>query len=51
VGLQIDINKYKFHTKKTKYLGLIITLGGIDMDQAKVSAITSWLPPTNRKQL
>jgi hypothetical protein len=51
MGLQIDINKCEFHTKKTKYLGLIITPGGIVMDQAKVLAIVSWLPPTNRKQL
>ena len=50
-GLQIDINKCEFHTKKTKYLGLIITPGGIEMDQEKVTAIASWLPPTNRKQL
>ena len=50
-GLQIDINKCEFHTKKTKYLGLIITPWGIEMDQEKVTAIASWLPPTNRKQL
>ena len=50
-GLQIDIDKCEFHTKKTKYLGLIITPGGIEMDPEKVSAIASWLPPTTRKQL
>jgi hypothetical protein len=32
VGLQIDIDKGEFHTKKTKYLGLVITPGGIAMD-------------------
>jgi hypothetical protein len=31
-GLQIDIEKYEFHTKKTKYLRLIITPRGIEMD-------------------
>ena len=50
-GLQIDISKCEFHTKKTKYLGLIIMPGGIKMDQEKVMTIASWLPPTNRKQL
>jgi hypothetical protein len=32
LGLQIDINKCEFHTKKMKYLALIMTLGGIEMD-------------------
>jgi hypothetical protein len=50
-GLQIDIDKCEFHTKKTKYLGLIITPGGIEMDPEKVAAITSWLPPTTRRHL
>jgi hypothetical protein len=50
-GLQIDIEKCEFHTTKTKYLGLIITPGGIEMDPEKVSAIASWLPPTTRRQL
>jgi hypothetical protein len=50
-GLQLDINKCDFHTKKMKYLGLVIMPGGIEMDPKKVSAIASWLPPSNRKQL
>ncbi|KAL2015900.1 hypothetical protein VTK56DRAFT_4647 [Thermocarpiscus australiensis] len=31
-GLQADIDKCEFHIRKTKYLGLIITPGGIEMD-------------------
>lgn len=50
-GLQIDIGKCEFHTKKTKYLGLIITPGGIEMDPAKVEAVRDWEAPTNRRQL
>jgi transposase InsO family protein len=50
-GLQVDIDKCEFHTKKTKYLGLIITPGAIEMDPEKVSAITSWQAPTTKKQL
>jgi hypothetical protein len=50
-GLQIDIDKCEFHSKKTKYLRLIIMPGGIEMDKEKVSAIASWLPPMNRKQI
>jgi hypothetical protein len=50
-GLQIDIDKCEFHTKQTKYLGLVIMPRGIEIDQEKVSVIASWLPPINRKQL
>jgi hypothetical protein len=39
-GLQIDIEKCEFHTERTKYLGLIITPGGIEMDPEKVVAVT-----------
>ena len=38
-GLQIDIEKCEFHTERTKYLGLIITPGSIEIDPEKVSAI------------
>ena len=38
-SLQIDINKCKFDIKKTKYLGLIIKLGGIFINKKKVEII------------
>lgn len=50
-GLQIDIHKCEFETTKTKYLGLIISPGGIQMDPAKVKTIHDWLPPPNLKDL
>ena len=50
-GLQVDIDKCEFYTKKTKYLGLIITPGGIEMDPEKVKAIADWQPPTSKKFL
>jgi transposase InsO family protein len=50
-GLQVDIDKCEFHTTKTKYLGLIITPGGIEMDPAKVKAILDWEPPQTKRQL
>jgi len=50
-GLQADLDKCDFHTTRTKYLGLIITPGGIEMDPEKVTAITAWEPPTTKKQL
>jgi len=39
IGLQIDINKYEFDTKKIKYLELIIKLKGIFINEKKVEAI------------
>jgi hypothetical protein len=39
VGLTIDIRKYKFEIKKTKYLGLIISDKGVRIDLNKVVAV------------
>ncbi|KAI1003906.1 hypothetical protein K3495_g4304 [Podosphaera aphanis] len=47
----IDINKCDFEATRTKYLGLIITSEGIEMDPKKVNAITSWEPPKSIKDL
>ena len=39
-GLYVDIKKYEFEVKTTKYLGFIIEAGkGIRMDPEKVKAI------------
>jgi hypothetical protein len=40
-GLQVDIDKCEFDTTRTKYLGIIIIPGGIEMDPKKVEAILS----------
>jgi hypothetical protein len=50
-GLQIDIHKCEFETTKTKYLGLIVSPGGIQMDPVKVKTIRDWLPPPSLKDL
>jgi hypothetical protein len=50
-GLQIDINKCEFETTRCKYLGLIVTPNGINMDEAKVKAITAWQPPKTVRDL
>ncbi|RAL60401.1 hypothetical protein DID88_000176 [Monilinia fructigena] len=50
-GLQIDIDKCEFETKRTKYLGLIITPGGIEMDPDKVKTILEWKSLTKLKDL
>jgi hypothetical protein len=38
-SLQADIKKSEFHIKRTKYLGLIITIGGIEVDLEKITTI------------
>ena len=38
-GIQADIDKYKFHMTKTKYLELIISTEGIKIDPAKIETI------------
>jgi hypothetical protein len=35
-GLQIDIRKYEFEAIKTKYLGIMVTPGGIEINPAKI---------------
>jgi len=39
VGLQIDIKKCKFNVTKTKYLGFIIRVNGIEVDSAKINVV------------
>ena len=50
-GLQIDIDKCEFETTRTRYLGLIITSDGIQMDPTKVSTIVEWRDPESIKDL
>jgi hypothetical protein len=49
-GLQIDIDKCEFSTKRTKYLGYIIEVGkGVQMDPSKTQAIMEWEEPRTIK--
>lgn len=50
-GLQIDVAKCEFDTTRTKYLGIIVTPGGIEMDKTKVEAVVTWQEPATKKQL
>ena len=50
-GLYIDIKKCEFFTTKIKYLGIIITLGGMEMDPKKVRAIIDQKPLVTKRQL
>ena len=48
-GLQIDIKKYEFAVKRTKFLGFIIITDGIKVDPEKIKAIRSWKEPITVK--
>lgn len=41
-GLQVEINKCKFSTIRVKYLGLIVTTGGIKINLEKTNAVQNW---------
>ena len=40
--MPIIIKKYKFHTKKTNFIGFIIKLRQISMNLKKIKAIVNW---------
>jgi len=40
--MPVVIKKCEFFTRKTDFIGFIIKLGKISMDQKKVEAIVSW---------
>jgi hypothetical protein len=48
-GLQADIKKCEFNVRETRYLGFIVSTGGIKVDQEKVEVIRNWLPPKTVK--
>jgi len=39
IGIQADIDKCEFHVQKTKFLSLIISTNGIEMDPEKIQAV------------
>ena len=50
-GLQVDIDKCKFLTKQVKYLDMIVTIKGIEMDKKKTKTIHQWKAPTSVKKI
>ena len=41
-GLQVNIDNCEFNTTKVKYLGMIVTTNGIEIDAKKVEVIQKW---------
>ncbi|XP_060754879.1 serine hydrolase-like protein isoform X1 [Neoarius graeffei] len=50
-SLFVKAEKCKFHAQSVSFLGYVVTEGSIQMDPAKVSAVTSWPVPESRKKL
>ena len=50
-GLQVDINKCEFNATRVKYLGMIVTTNGIEIDTEKVEAIQKWEVPLSVKDV
>ena len=48
-GLQADIWKYEFHVQKTKFLKLILTTEGFEVDLEKIKVIRNWPMLNNLK--
>lgn len=50
-GLQVDVQKCSFEVTEVKYLGLIITTHGVQMDMEKVCAVPEWPTPRTIKDV
>ena len=50
-GLQVDIDKCEFNTTRVKYIGMIVTTNGIEMDTEKVEAVQKWEAPSTVKEV
>ena len=50
-SLFVKAEKCEFHASTVSFLGYIVAKGSLQMDPAKVSAITSWPIPDSHKQL
>lgn len=50
-SLFVKAEKCEFHARSVSFLGQIVAEGRLQMDPAKVTAVTSWPVPENRKKL
>jgi len=48
-GLHLKPEKCEFHVQTVKYLGIILTPDGIQMDPAKVETVKNWPVPQHLK--
>jgi hypothetical protein len=50
-GLYAKLEKCEFHCSSVEFLGYIISLDGITMDNKKVATICEWAAPTRVKEV
>jgi len=43
----VAIEKYKFFTRKTDFVGFIIKLGQLSIDLKRIKAVVNWQEPEN----
>jgi len=48
-GLQADIKKSEFKVTRTKYLGFIVSVEGIEVDPEKTAVVRNWQAPSTVK--
>ncbi|XP_065821877.1 uncharacterized protein lrfn4b [Labrus bergylta] len=49
--LFVKAEKCEFHVSSVPFLGFVVSQDNIQMDPSKVSAVSEWPTPTNRKQV
>lgn len=49
--LYVKLKKCEFHVTTLKFLGYVLSLGRVEVDQSKVHAITNWPEPPPVKDL
>ena len=50
-GMRLHFDKSVFHVKEVEYLGLILTMEGICMDDTKITAVQDWPTPKNLNEV
>lgn len=51
IYLYIKGEKYDFHVQQVSFLGYIISMEGVVIDQSKVTAVSEWSALTTIKEL
>ena len=46
-GLYIKLSKCEFHTRRTEFLGYVVTPEGTSIDPGRVATVTDWPEPTS----
>ena len=50
-NLSLKLEKCEFEKSSVEYLGVVISHNSVNMDPAKVTGVSKWPAPTNRKEV